>query len=70
MHRPDLRNDHDSHRRMEQGAALRASVNRGIVMSETVITMFLTGGEVAGDIFLFIGSLAVAFLTVFRLFDR
>lgn len=55
---------------MEQGAALRASVNRGIVMSETVITMFLTGGEVAGDIFLFIGSLAVAFLTVFRLFDR
>ena len=39
-------------------------------MSETVIAMFLTGGEVAGDIFLFIGSLAVAVLTVFRMFDR
>lgn len=55
---------------MEQGAAQRASVKRGRVMSETIIAMFLTGGEVAGDIFLFIGSLAVAILTVYRLFDR
>ena len=55
---------------MEQGAALRASVKRGRVMNETIIAMFLTGGEVAGDIFLFIGSIYVVILTVYRLLNR
>ena len=35
-------------------------------MSETVIALFLTGGEVAGDLFLFIGAIAAAILTVTR----
>jgi hypothetical protein len=35
-------------------------------MSETVIALFMTGGEVAGDLFLFIGAIAAAILTISR----
>lgn len=36
-------------------------------MSETVIAMFLAGGEVSGDLFLFIGAIASLALLVSRI---
>jgi hypothetical protein len=35
-------------------------------MSDTVVALFMTVGEVTGDIFLFIGAIAAAILTISR----